>query len=103
MSTDKATPRPWATGGGITGQIWSEINGFTVAFTVKAENEEVYFSPEEIRANAALIVKAVNLIDELVWCLDRFVAYGDVFAYRAGELNPYKKAKELLAKAKETP
>ena len=59
--TDKATARPWRTvGGSWSGQIMADIDGNPYGIC-KCAGE----TPEERRANAALIVRAVNEYDAL--------------------------------------
>lgn len=41
-----------------------------------------------------------DLFHELTEALELLVSYGDVFAYRAGTENPYRKGKAALAKAR---
>ncbi len=43
--------------------------------------------------------QAGRMVAELVEALKVFVAYGNVFAHRAGEENPYEKARAAIAKA----
>lgn len=82
MTTDKATKRPW--GVGPDGGIWCQ------------DGEVPLFNP----ANASLIVRAVNLHDELIESLQ--IAYKAMVAeypsanYPCDEL---RKVKATLAKA----
>ena len=109
MSNDKATKRPvfqyrmqQSADGKLLGIILEAENGDRIGWINHANFETgkgdgpPYIDSEKY---AALIVKAVNLHDELVECLERFLAYGNVFSHRKWESNPYDTAMNLLARA----
>jgi hypothetical protein len=62
----KITPRPWATGGNIIGQIWSEKTGMTVAFAVPSYKDGYFSGLSDAQVNADLIVKSVKSHDTLI-------------------------------------
>lgn len=105
--TDKASARPWEFIRGtdnapdefdpkhILGTIFSYDKWHVARIWATAGSDE------ESLANAALIIKTVNLHDELVACLKRFVGYGNIFGHTKWESNPYDDAIDVLAKAKE--
>lgn len=63
------------------GEPWQDLSGNKMVYCMLARVEEL----AEQRA-------------ELLGALKRFTSYGDVFAYRPHEGNPYDHAVELIAK-----
>ena len=86
------TPGPWKfyddSNDGKTNRIEIVAIGKTVA--------RIYHSvPAEDLPNARLIAAAPDLLE----ALKRLAAYGDVFAYRFNETNPFKQAIAAIEKA----
>lgn len=82
------TPGPWFCFKNEDGKILindSEIDAFPIA--------EIYGVQDE--QNARLIAAAPDLLE----ALKRLAAYGDVFAYRFNETNPFKQAIAAIEKA----
>lgn len=93
---DKATPRPWFIN--ENGPNYHGIQYSVVKSAQASSNQQVYVfrsDDKELSANAELIVKAVNLHDEMIRFVENFVA-----GYISDSaLMP--EAKRLLAKVKE--
>jgi hypothetical protein len=85
MSTDKATPRPWS--------IKYEFNIFG------PDKRLIAACDRENVANAVLIVKAVNLHDELLEALEAYQNSNPL--HHDGDAELYHLAEPVLAKAKE--
>ena len=82
------TPGPWVCFKNGEGKLLisdSEVDAFPIA--------EVYGVQDE--QNARLIAAAPDLLE----ALKRLAAYGDVFAYRFNETNPYEQAIAAIEKA----
>lgn len=100
---DKATPRPWriiANKGDFNQSIWIGSEPFHSICEVRngAEDDE-YGGEEAERANAALIVKAVNNFDDLVAVLEQIAIGEGVYGAQAHE---YKQiARAALTRIKE--
>lgn len=100
----KHTPTPWrapflsVTDGDDYIQITDEDQTYGVCRLDESYSEH----REVMKANAALIVKAVNLHDELVEALE-FLMEIDPASGEVLTLEKYQEFEELLAKAKATP
>lgn len=99
-----ATPRPWRVG--VDGDVFA--GGHVVSLIADADGDQVEaanvlstnISKAEARANAALIVRAVNAHDELVALLSAWVDSTDR-SEQTGSMRPvYEAARALLARIK---
>jgi hypothetical protein len=100
MSIDKATPRPWKREGKTVYALEHDrysggIELLRNRFDCQIQGR--YSTPrEELEANAALIIRAVNLFDELVSCLDDEIKFAQTFP----GYHPAEKTNEILSQAK---
>jgi len=97
MSTDKATPRPWVVF--APHQLSDSLRIFAGTHYIGSignSDDEV----EITNANAALIIKAVNLFDELVVALETYQNANPL--HHDGDAELFYQAEDVLAKTKES-
>ena len=104
---DKATARPWTVNstGLISGKGWNEDTGYLASVSILhkdcLDNKSINQSKVESLANAKLIVKAVNLHDELIEACEyalNFIKWNDCQEFKEyGSLK--SDLKEVLTKA----
>lgn len=108
MSEARFTPGPWeayySSGVGWNVRKPHELEGFTGLAPICSLAWWQFDIPGIINneisgANARLIAAAPELLE----ALRLLASYGDTFAYRIGDCNPYEKAIAAIRKAEGTP